>query len=102
MQSIAIPSETRSQGLDRATSQVKRFSEPTASLMHVSPVPNWRDTVSERNIVQLAHRYHVAQEVEFLPGSGIESNRALDHFLNDVAESRQAIERSRQLLKAVR
>jgi hypothetical protein len=30
------------------------------------------------------------------------SNRALDHFLNDVAESRQAIERSRQLLKAVR
>jgi hypothetical protein len=40
--------------------------------MHVSPVPNWRDTVSERNIVQLAHKYHVEQEVEFFPGSGID------------------------------
>ena len=28
--------------------------------------------MSERNIVQLAHKYRVEQEVEFLPGSGID------------------------------
>ena len=28
--------------------------------------------MSERNIVQLAHKYHVEQEVEFFPGSGID------------------------------
>lgn len=28
--------------------------------------------MSERNIIQLAHRYHVDQEVEFTPGSGVD------------------------------
>jgi hypothetical protein len=55
-------------------SQVKRFLDQLQLLRSYtfSLVPDRRDTVSQRNIVQAVHRYRLEEEVEFLPGSGID------------------------------